>query len=295
MNYQDLTQATKAIKIREFDKTTNSKVIASVKWSKLNGNKDAYLSVQIEQVKYNGELLQSYEKGTKEAISKISTDIATLLDCHLVNLSSDRLNSVNSHVLVDLDRCKTYFGKTVYTSEQRNIDIASLRSKLKNHELFKVVFNRLGESLRYSLAEYIEESSERFKYPDAERSFKHCEPQVRKRYTGDRFTSDWEKVNKKTGNSPQSLLLSYFEDAEALSKMLRTQYHTLPSEKDINTPEKFAKRYDVTLLQAYELIACTGTTVIADKTNTIIEKGVKTTKQVLDKLTEKYNIPVVYG
>lgn len=295
MNYQDLPKATKAIKIREFDKDTNSKVIASVKWSKLGGNRDAYLSVQVEQVKYNGEVLQSYEKEAKEVISKISTDIAILLDCHLVNLSSDRLNSVNSSVLVDLNQCKSCFGKTVYTIEQRNIDIANLRSKLQDHELFKVVFNRLGDSLKHSLIEYTDETSDRFKYPNADRSFKHWDQQVKKRYDYGRTFSNWEKVGKKTGHSPQSLLLSYFEDAEKLSKMLKIPYHNLPSENDINTPEKFAKRYDITILEAYEMIASTDSAVLGEKTTRIVEKGVKTTKQMLDKLTEKYNIPVVYG
>ncbi len=295
MNYQDLPRATRAIKIREFDKDTNSKVIASVKWSKLGGNKDAYLSVQIEQVKYNGEVLQSYEKDTKEVISKISTDIAALLDCHLVNLASNRLNSINNSVLVDLNQCKACFGKTMYTSEQRNIDIANLRSKLQDHELFKVVFNRLGDSLKHSLIEYINETSDRFKYPSVDRSFKHWDQQVKKRYDSGRAFSSWEKADKKTGRSPQSLLLSYFEDAEKLSEMLKTHYHNLPSEKDINTPEKFAKRYDVTILEAYEMIACTDSAVLEEKTNSIVEKGVKTTKQILDKLTEKYNIPVVFG
>lgn len=295
MNYQDLPKANKPIKIRAFDNSTNSKVIASVCWSKLGGNRDAYLSVHIEQVKYKGEILQSYEKGTKEVISKISTDIVDLLNCHLVNLSANKLPSDNSTVLIDLNQCKTHFGKPIYTVEQYNKDIAALRDKLQNHDLFKVVFPRLGASLKHSLLDYIDESSNRFKSPNAQRSFKHWDQQVRSRYNSGRCFSNWEKVSKKTGHSPQSLLLSYFEDAERLRKELQVNTYNLPSEKDINTPEKFASRYDISLLEAYVMIACVDPTTLESKTSKIIEKGVKTSKQKLDMLTEKYNIPVVYG
>lgn len=129
MNISDLTKSSKAIKLRYFDKETKSKILMDVKWHLLGGNKLPYLSVDVRQVKLNGEIVNGWQE-QKQAIAKLNQDYSSLINSHLCNTDGNGMPQA-SNMLYYFKQAKDTFGQDVYTSEKHQEKLKELTEKYK--------------------------------------------------------------------------------------------------------------------------------------------------------------------
>jgi hypothetical protein len=105
MNTSNLITANKATRLRWSDRATKSKILMDVKWLWLKGNKQPYLSVDVQQVKKDGVSVDGW-KEQKEAIKVLNSEFYTLISTHLVSLDSGEgfHQTANSKHHLDLTR-----------------------------------------------------------------------------------------------------------------------------------------------------------------------------------------------
>lgn len=61
MNIADLQQSNEALRIRKFNRKPNNKVLLDVQWHLLGNNKHPYLSVQVQQIVLNGQVVKDLQ------------------------------------------------------------------------------------------------------------------------------------------------------------------------------------------------------------------------------------------
>ena len=166
-----------------------------------------------------------------------------------------------------------------------------LWASIEQHSIFKTLAKQLGEGINIQLKEYIDKNEDRYNYINAERAFNHWNPQIQKRFNSGRVTNYWVKPFDKKAISGESQLKDYFdkiEEYKTLSK--KYEYKSLPTNDQVKTPQKLADQYGLTLDKVFVLLADPD---MKDQLEIISNEMAIKNKEILYKLTEKYNIPLV--
>lgn len=171
MNIDNLKISTKPVRIRKFYKETKSKIIIDVGWSWLKGNAQPYLSVSIVSVKLNGEAVDFWQD-QKTAIKTLDETLYNLVSLHLVSFDGLEMHEI-SNMAYYFKQCRNTLGRKIYTLEEHNEKLASLKNLLHNFELLGAV---QGNVRKYFL-EYLDENSDHFKYFDKWTTVEHWKNQ----------------------------------------------------------------------------------------------------------------------
>lgn len=277
MYIENLTQSSKAVKIRKFDKETNSKVLIDAKWHLLGGNKQPYLSIDIRQVKANGEIIHGWED-QKETIKNLDKELYSLVNLHLTNLDGAGMHqTVNMKYHFNL--AKEQFGKDIYTQEKHNKIMSGLWEEITGHELFNNLFVTHGESLHSYLKEYQNKNSAYYQYKDFDKSKSHWIKQIEK------------SIGVFKAEKLKPFIIDYFNKLEQYkNKQNEYKYKTLLSECGVYTHEKLADIYNLGKLEVLEILA----SVDSDELLDLISLEITANNLiVLEELTNKYEIPLV--
>lgn len=279
MNISDLTKENKAVKLRYFDKETKSKILMDVKWHLLGGNKLPYLSVDVRQVKLNGEIVNGWQE-QKQAIAKLNQDYSNLINSHLCNTDGNGMHQA-SNMLYHFKQAKNTFGQDVYTSEKHQEKLKKLWQSLENHKLYEWLFIDFGNSKDHYFKEYLNKNSDHYNYSNADRSIKHWLDQI--------------KITcfdaKKKREQLSSLLTSYFETIDEYRSLEQDyKYKNLPNNSDVWTPQRLADTYNLTLEEVFTILS---TPDMEPLVQVYSEKIKESNYKKLKELTEKYKIPLV--
>lgn len=265
------------MKIKHFDKDTKSKILMSVVWRHLKGNKLPYLSVDIHQVILNGKRI-NYDYNKKlSAMKLINSELYQLAKCSGCNTLGAGIHEL-ANAKYFLKQVKQQLSDPItYTSEQRQADLSNMLKQLKDHELFKFIS---PINHKYFL-EYLDQNSDRFKYFNANNSISHWNNQLSKICCSG--------VSARDPRLPKAIT-DYFNLLTTYRDLTNSyKYKSLPSNSDIWTCEKFADKYSLQLSKIYEMI-CTDNTDLLDQ---MIKENQENTRIFLDKMTENYKIETV--
>lgn len=279
MKISDLNQASKAVKLRFFDKETKSKILMDVKWQLLGGNKLPYLSVDVRQVKLNSEIVNGWQE-QKQAIAKLNQDYSNLIKSHLCNTDGNGMHQA-SNMLYHFKQAKNTFGQDVYTSEKHQAKLKELWQSLENHKLYEWLFIDFGNSKDHYFKEYLDKNSDLYQYSNAAKSVKHWLNQIK-------ITCFNAKKKKE---QLTSLLTSYFETRDQYRKLEQDyKYKNLPSNSEVWTPQRLADRYNLPLEEVFTILATPDMQPLVQ----VYSDKIKDNNYIkLKELTEKYKIPLV--
>lgn len=264
------TTSNKAKRIRWSDIKTQSKIILDIKWHQLGGNKYPYLSVDIKQVKKNGEIVHCWQK-QKQTIRVLNKDLFTLVDNHLKNITC-----FDGNVGYVFKKALKYFGKTTYTQEDHTERLNQIYDQLLDHKILKLVKWDIEKYLK----EYLNQNSDLYKYKNFDDSFDHWENQIA------RYENPYTYTKR-----IKPALRDYFDLLKGHRKLKEQyKYRTLPSRSEIITYKDVAIRYNVSECKVLKILA----SGCKSKELEAIEKEIQINiEKDLQELTEKYNIPLV--
>ena len=290
MKTSDLYTASKAIKLRHFDKDTNSKILLDVKWLQLKGNKHPYLSVDVRRVKSNGVSIEGYSKERIAIMKGLNLDFAFLAESGCCNLDGSGMHQV-SNVHYHFKLAKDSFGKYVYTSEDHQQKLSTLKDNLDGHPIFKTLFKELGHSKDKYLKEYLNTNGDLYQYFNSDRAFNHWNPQFKKNFNGGGMLNRWGKSFKSGEPTPENHLKNFFDTLQELKKLREDfKYKTLPSVKDVWTPDRLAKVHNIPLEQVFYILSNVDMEPLIKPYSDMITA---TRYAKLKELTIKYKIPLV--
>ena len=283
----------KPVRLKKVCSTTKSKAIIDVYWSYLKGNKDAYLSVKVVQLKKHGERIENYDKESDKFLKNFAPELYTIKKLHLSNPNGEGMHhkaNFNYH----FELLKKHVAKNPLTVEQVNEQLDTIKQGLeefthkgKSYPVLNMTIKRIGykivEDHYYSLFEdnyYYKSSIDR-----------HLDYISKCYRTGAGFTS--VAVFDSWVNNVKTELKKYHD-----LKAKITRYQTL-GDKPINssevwTLEKFCNYYDMdqNLIKDLFFMSEEDQKAEIDK---IINESVLTAKTFLDNITEKYSIPTIKG
>lgn len=286
---------TKPINIRVFDYKNKSKVISSVYWSHLKGNKAPYLSVNIKQLKYKGKVLNAWgsegRKLYKKALKEIAPDIYDLYCSHLVNM--DNYNNLHeySNGWYFIEQTRRYLWDKPITVEQKREELKNLKQGIIDD------FNQVVKV--WNIKGYCETLNK----------FKECLQNLQKQdyYNYPRYSKEtmigWFCrigsglfVTQKNKKITESLFNDIFTNIESIRKLEQDlRYPTIRgwiSKTDIWTVERLAEYLDLDLLTTKMLvIECEN----KEDFEKFLQPKVKDRKKRLQELTEKYSIPIIHS
>jgi hypothetical protein len=266
-------------KIKFVDKESNSKVLLSVYWSQLKGNKQPYLSVTIHQVKLNGSLVYNW-KDQLAAIKQINLELFNIVNLHLSNKDGSRGVLENANYYYSLTR-NQLTNPIKYTSEQKASDLKACRDALHNGEILNKVERLCGYDAVKYLKEYLIESGDLFKYKDLNKARVH-------------WVNQYENQNgllfrgKTLKDKVESVFSLFFETLDKYRK-LKNDYKSHPSVNDIWTAERLTEFLGCTLAEVYKMLVTGDTSTL----NAIVNERIQSDIIFIDEMTDKYNIKII--
>lgn len=255
--------------LKHSDIKNRNKILMTVIWSHLKGNKDPYLSVNIKQVIHNGKRINDYQD-QKQVIKQINNDFSFLLDCHLCNLDDYSMHMIaNGIYFFELTKKHTLEKPFTFEDNQEKIN--------QCYDHIKVTFDQLFKMINLGLADYNEFFKRLNKNGIVNNFLKHCE-------------NNRKSIYFKSFNQTFDLLKKHIDQwKKAKNKM---KYTTLPRRSDLWTIERFSEYSSLPVDQVKDLFFQQDYKQIL--TNHF-EETAKNNKIELDRLTEQYNIEIVHG
>lgn len=247
------------------------------------------LKVNIKQVLIDGEAVYCWDK-QKQAIKDLDSDLYDL-----VRLCGESLEGNNSHFTYNAKyfakQCLNSLGKTIYTFEDHREQLQQLKDGVHNHKIFDRLFTLFGGWAVGHIKEYLAESGDLFKYKDFSKSFDHWNEQFSKR---DRSFSSFGRdkpLGKKTGNTPQEALKSFFSKLDEYRSLQKQyQFKTLPSKSDLWDCSRLAEYLSCDIGNIYKVMCSSSEEVFNTELEKLISVCVKTRQNRLRELIEKYGL-----
>jgi hypothetical protein len=269
-------------KIKFVDKENKSKILLTVYWDKLKGNKQAYLSVTINQVVLNGTRIEGW-KEQKEAIKLINLELFNLVSLHLMDMDGSNVTLSNASYYYSLTKNQLH-EPINYTREQKQKDLLAYKQILNDPLVFSTIEKHCGVKALINLKEYLIESGDLFKYKDFTTSFDFWV----KNYSNS--TSYGYSSGKMITKKLTEMFKVFFETLTKYRK-LKQDYKTYPSLNDIWTPERLTDFLGCDISRVYEMLVAGNT----DTLTAIVKEQEQADLVFINEMTVRYNIETIYS
>jgi len=276
------------MRLRHLDSANKSKAIIDVNWSKLRGNKEAYLSVAIKQIVVNGETIHNWQE-QKQALKNLNEDLHFLSQQHLSRRSCPLdIDSEVSNIKNKLDSYLKQRWEKLPIYEELQDSLKESKNTLYKSELIKTL-NKSVNATAKALSFYVLDDiidSDSFQYKDLEKSKTHYNQQI-------------IKTINCFGRKEFNILESYWvklKEYQALYKKINHYSFKSIKRSEILTLEKLVDSTGLEENQIKDLAFSYNTHgAIKNLISTPLENKYKNIKIKLELLTEKYNINTVNG
>lgn len=272
-------ESSKPVRLRFFDKSSNTKIILDVCWKQLKGNKLPYLSTSLQHVKVNGVVCNTWESSIREQLKELVHELHTLLNSHLNNIEC-----YPSNVLYHFQLAKEQFGKKVFTQEDYNKLIIDKNTNLENHQLFKTLkILRLLSYNQVFMGMVKDVRSGKFY-----KGYKFID-RLKDSIKSEIYRSDYSR--KIGGSTISDIIDQFFRDANEIQELIsKYKYKTLPNKSDLWNVSRLVKTYNLSELEVFKILSSTDLKTTLSPMLEIIQNNTKNSLQVL---TDKYKIPLV--
>lgn len=236
-----------------------------------------YLSVHIQQAIVDGENIYDYKKQL-EKLKQFDLDLYNLCNFHLGKLGSVG-NNYKSNAAYYAKLCRDQLGKTYYTREDHNEKLATLKAGLRDHKLFTVL-SPSAIQIKLYIEDYLNESTDLFKYNDFSKSIDHWENQLIKAIGVYPYK-----------NRVKVQLEQFFNDLQQYRDLQnKYKYKTLISSDDLWNCERLAEYLDCDIDQVFKVICSNSEENLKKELDLLLKSTIILREETLKALLNKYNL-----
>lgn len=270
-------------KIKYSDIKQRNKILMTVVWSHLKGNKKPYLSVDIKQVIHNGDRVHDWD-AQKKAIKVINNDLGFLVDSHLCSPDGYGMHMV-SNTIYFFEQTKKHTLQPPTSKETLQRQLEDQRNKVINlwHKYLDTIKMNFDNSWNDGFLNLLANDFANVnKFID----------QLNKLHLGFTFASikhNGEKVNL---HKIPALLKTFVEYYRQVKKQINKELLNAVNESDIWTIDRFSVYSGIHTDQVKELFFDPN---YKDTLKSISEIKAEKAQKRLDTLTKQYNIETVHG